>query len=345
MALITPSLSSVSSFASISPQDFNFSVASGDQIARSNLVIIDNATGATVYDQTIESFQLKHPVAGSTLINGKEYKAHIRTGNINNQWSSFSEWIVFWVLATPTVTITNIDEGGIVYNSTVTFTSDYSQTDGELLQSFKYLLYDNNSNLIKTFPEQFADGSAPLTQEIAGLENSILYHINTKTLSIHGQEGSSGLIPFKPYYIAPHLSSALTAENLADQGAIKLSAQLVQIIGQVESGTIQYIDGDWIDLTSGKISFQSGFNIHSDFVLKWWGKDIPDDIVFLPIYSDYGYIELMKYGDRIHAFKHLNSSSIVSHYASNQLSIATGQEFMIYMRMMNGAIDLSLKEV
>jgi len=342
MSLITPILISTPPFPSTSSHDFTFSVSSGDQVVRSNLVIQNNNTNVEIYNGTIESFQLKHTVSSSVFTNGVEYKCKIRTGNLSSQWSNYSDWIVFWVLAEPTITL-SITEGEVVYNSTETFTAIYSQSDGELLESYRFKLYDKNEYLINTFSEQFGDGSVPLEQEITGLENNVLYHAEVKTLSIHGQIGSTGLISFKPVYIAPYLSSALTVTNEANQGAIKISATLVQIIGQIDSGTINYINSDWIDLTSGQISFQEGFNIHSDFVLKLWCKNIPEDVVFLRLYSDYGKIELQKYSNRIHAFKFLNNSSITPHFASNLLVIGTDQEYMIYMRLLNDAIDLSVQ--
>lgn len=343
MALITPILTSTSPFPATSSHDFTFSVSSGDQVVRSNLVIQNNSTGVEIYNGTIESFQLKHTVNANVLTNGSEYRAKIRTGNISNQWSNYSEWIVFWALANQVVTFTNISEGSIVYNSTVTLTGTYTQANGELLESYRFLLYDENENLIKTYSEQFGDGSLTLEQEVAGLENNVLYHAEIKTVSIHNQTGTTGLISFKSIFVAPHLSSALTVTNEKNQGSIKISATLVQIIGQVDSGTISYINSDWIDLTSGQISFQEGFNIQSDFILKLWCRDIPDDVVFLKLYSDYGRIELQKYSDRIHAFKYLNGSAIIPHYASSALTITTGQEYMIYMRLLNDAIDLSVQ--
>ena len=341
MALITPSISLVKPFSSTQSQTFKFSVSSAsDQVVRNNLVIENNTTNVEVYNQSVESFQLQHILPINTLTNGQEFRAHIKTGNISNEWSNFSDWIYFYVLSSPTITIDSVVDGK-VNNSTINFSSTYTQLESELLQSYKYLLYDSNQNLIQTYSEQFSDGSTPLTQEITGLENNVLYHIEVKTISIHGQEGSSDLIPFRPFFIAPRLLTTLNVENLQSQGAIKLSCQLIQEIGKVDSGTIQYVDNDWIDLTLGQISFQEGFSLGSDFVLKLWCKNIPDDKVFLRLVSEYGRLELIKYNNLIHAFKYLTNSTIYSHFSSNSLVVGTDVEFMIYLQSLNNALEIA----
>jgi len=342
LALTTPVLYSRNPFAPTAIQDFTFSY-SGNQSVKNNLVIQKTSDNSEVYNQTIETFQLKHTIPANSLVSGIEYKCKLRVADITNTWSNYSEWIVFWVLVDQVVVFTNISEGSIVYNSTVTLTGAYTQSDNELLESYRFLLFDENENLIKTYSEQFGDGSLTLEQEVAGLENNVLYHAEIRTISTHNQIGTTGIIAFKSIFVAPHLSSALTVTNEKNQGSVKLQAQLVQIIGQNDSGTISYIDSDWIDLTFGQISFQEGFNIQSDFILKLWCRDIPDDIVFLKLYSDYGRIELQKYSDRIHAFKYLTGSNIIPHFASNSLVVTTGQEYMIYMRLLNDAIDLSVQ--
>ena len=357
--LTRPILKSVIPFSHTNEQRFEFNFSGQSQAVRNNLVIQKVSDNTEVYNQNQETFSLRHILPPSTLQNGIEYRARVRVGNINNQWSDFSDWIVFWVLAEPTIEITTIDYNNQnrVYNQTVMFESTYTHENNELLQSYRYLLYDSNQNLIQSFREQFADGSQPLTQEITSLENGVLYYLEVKTISANGQLGTSGKVNFRPFYIAPRLFVTLTSENLSEQGAIKISANLIQIIGKLydQNGDeinpldIEYVDDDWIDLTRpnyDKLIFNEGFNIlQDDFLMRIWCKNIPDNMVFLKLNSAYGRIELVKYNDMIHAFKYINNSNVVSHFASNELVINQDEEFIIEAKQVNHLIDLLIEKL
>ena len=344
MALTTPSLSTILPFSSTQSQILTFLVLSGDQVVRNNLVIENNSTNVEVYNQSVESFQLQHILPVNTLTNGIEYRAKIRTGNLANEWSlNFSEWIYFYVLSSPTILIPTIDENHKVYNSTINFTATYTQSESELMSSYKFLIYDTNQNLLKTYSEQFSDGTTPpITQEITGLENEELYYLEVKGISIHSQLSTSGLIAFTPFFITPRLITTLNVENLPSQGAVKLSVQLIQEIGQIDSGTVTFIDNNWVNLTNGQISFQDGFQLGSDFILKLWCKNIPDNVVFLKLISEYGKIEFIRVENKIHTFKYLNGlTTIVPHFISNSLIVGVDVEFMIYLQSLNNALEIT----
>ena len=342
MAITTPQLSNVLPFASTQSQDFKITYSGSNQKTQSNLVIQKNSDNSIVYDQTIQSFSLTYTLPANILVKSFEYRAKIRVGDINNEWSNFSDWIYFCVLSTPSIVIPTIDINHKVYNSTINFQANYVQLENELLQSYKFLLYGSNQNLIQTYAEKFADGSQPLEQEITGLENGELNYLEVKTISVHGQLGTSGLLPFTAFFITPRLITTLNVENLSNQGAIKLSVQLIQEIGQIDSGTIEFIDNDWVDLTNGQISFQDGFQLGSDFILKLWCKNIPDSIVFLKLVSEYGSIEVIKYGDEIHAFKYLNGlTTVIPHFISNTLTVNIDEEFMVYLQSLNNALEIT----
>jgi len=342
LALTTPSLSTILPFSSTQSQIFKFLVNSGDQVVRNNLVIENNSTNVEVYNQSVESFQLQHILLANTLTNGIEYRAKIRTGNLANEWSlNFSDWIYFYVLSSPTILIPTIDINNKVYNSTINFTATYSQLEGELLQSYKFLLYNSNQNLLQTYSEQFSDGTTPpISQEITGLENEELYYLEVKGISIHSQLSTSGLIAFTPFFITPRLITTLNVENIPSQGAVKLSVQLIQEIGQIDSGTVTFIDNNWINLINGQISFQDGFQLGSDFILKLWCKNIPDDVVFLKLISEYGGIEFIRFDNKISSKKILNGCSIYSVFASNELIVEADIEFVIYVRSINNALEI-----
>lgn len=359
--LITPILSrNIKPFNASEDYNFIFYVdGASDQVVRNNLVIEKVSDNTVVYNQTQESFAFRHKVVANSLQNGINYKVKIRTGNIKNEWSQFSEYEIFWCFSPPSINITNIDydNQNRVYNQTVEFLSTYAQSQSEPLKSYRYLLYDSNKDLIQSFPEKFYNNELHLSQEITGLNNGELYYLEVKTLSIYDNEGSSSLIWFRPFYITPRLYSVLTPEALKEQGAIKISANIIQIIGklynnngiEIEPLNIEYIDNEWLDLTRidyNKLIYEDGFDIlQNNFVLKLWFKNLQDEVPFMFLYSPYGHIEFIRFGSRIHIYKRSKHHKIVSHFVSEEISFATNQEYMFYVKSEKNRIDTKVVNV
>ena len=357
MTLTTPYLARpINPFSSEKGYEFPFVYSSGEQMVRNNLVIQKLSNNEIVYDYTIETFTTKHPVSSNVLENGIAYRAKIRVGSVSNQWSQFSDWSIFWVLASPTLFIDNIDYANQnrVYNQTVTFSSTYTHPNGELLQSFRYNLYDSNKRLLQSYKEQFSDGSLPLTQDVAGLSNGGLYYIELRTISVNNQETTTGLILVRPFYIEPRLNSAIGVENTPDEGAVKITANIIQIVGKLydnngnilKNESIEYVLNDKIDLNKkyyDKLIFTEGFDTESeDFVLKLWCENIPDNVEFLRIQASNGYLKFTKYNDMIHIFKYVNGVTYPAHYRSNVFTFESNVQFMLYAKSQSGAIDIKV---
>lgn len=338
MALTTPILNAITPFDATQAYTFIFSTSGGNQITQNNLVIQKVSDNTVVYNATITTFLLQHTVPANTLQNGVQYKAQIRVGDANNSWSNWSPWIVFYCFSPPVVQITNIINGTI-NNQTYTFTGSYTQAEGEKLQSYKFLLYDEHQGLLQISNELF-DGA--LQYQFTGLQNNKTYYIKLEVITVNQMQADSGLVMFVPQYTQPKFLSALTLTNLEGTASIQVTANIIQIIGEVDSGTITYINNDWIDLTNGSISFQQGFNVDSDFTLKMWFKNVPTDgSVFLKILGGDGYINLEFYNNAFHAFKYLYNGGVVPHFVSNQISTITNNNVVfLWMQQINDLINL-----
>ena len=355
--LTTPILNNIKTFNATKESAFTFNVRGGSQVAGNNLVIERINDNAVIYNQSQETFNFKQILPASTLINGVNYRAKIRTRDINNKWSNFSATLLFWCYSEPSLNITTIDYSNQnrVYNQTVLFETTYSQLENEILQSYRYLLYNENKDLLKSFTEQYADGSQALTQEITGLENSKLYYLEVITLSPNGNSGTSGLINFKPLYIAPKLMMAVEPINEPEQGAIKVGANIIQIIlklydnngNQINPMDVEYIDNEWIDLNRtdyNRLIASDGFNISQDnFILQLWCKNLPEDKVFLTLFSPQGKLEFFKLNNRIRVYKSINNLNFKKYFASNDFTATNEQELMIYMKQDGHLIDLQVE--
>lgn len=315
MALTTPIITNlIQPFPATQSYDVTFNVVGGDQVVSNELEIQKTLDNLQVYLLKIDSFQFKHTIPQNTLVNGIEYKARLRTYNVSGQYSNWSNWVVFYCHSNPQITIPTIVDGK-VNNQTVLFTGTYTQAENDLLQSYRFLLYNNLSNLIQSYEEKF-DGL--LQQEITSLENNENYYIELKTISVHGMEGTSGKIPFLAQYIAPQLTSAITLENLSDEASIKVTATIIQIIGQIGSGLISYENNELVNLKNGMIYFQDGFSLSGNFTLKLWLKNITENTIFLKLVSGLGILELKFEENRIHLYKYANNDVFKYHIWTNE---------------------------
>jgi len=342
MALITPVITDPVVLDATIANDIVFVASSGDQVVANNLVIQLNSDNTEIYNQEVTSFVLSHNVPLNTLTNSTEYKCRVRTKNSAGTYSTWSDWVVFWCYAPPTVAITNI-VNAVINNQTYSFVGSY--TSDSTLESYRYTLYTSASVLIESFDELY-DGL--LTQQITGLENGITYKLCLTTMSVDGLTGTSGLITFTPNYSSPRLTSALTIVDTPASAGVTLTASVIQVLGSsypTSGTTLTYVSNDWVDLTDGNaVLFDTGFTCDTDFILKIWCKTLTEDETFLTLYGDYGTIKFKQYQNKIHAYKYLTGSTLTAHFASNALaSIASTDVLFVWVKQISDAIDIQIE--
>ena len=307
MALTTPILNAITPFPSDEANIFTFQVIGGaTQVAQNRLEIQQTSDNTSVYNQVVSSFAFTHTLPANTLTNGTEYKARVQTLNSDGTiMSTFSEFVVFNVIDRPVVTITTI-VNETVNAQTVTFTGSYTQTH-DTLQSYRYILYDANQNIIQSFSEKF-DGL--LQQEITELENGVTYFLELKTVSTLGMEGTSGLRRFVPTYVPPILPTIITLENLVDQGAIRVTGSLTQLVFQLTDGSSPvYIDNELLDITDKTITL-SGLSVGEDFTFKIWARNITEDNFRFRLYTGLSFFQVTYENNRFYLRKFINNQNI-----------------------------------
>jgi hypothetical protein len=290
--------------------------STGDQVFGNNLLILDNETNAIMYDVKIMSFPLQHTIPANTLANGKEYKIRVRTFNVNiasdftnmdsTNTSDWSDTLIIKCLSTPDVDVINIPTGQVL-NQTFTFMGNYYQAQGEVLQSYKFLLYDTHVSLLTASSEQF--NTSAIKYEFTGFENGEDYYIELIVITKNGMQSTSGKIKFHVQYIQPKLTTILSIENVKDKAAVQVQAEVIQIIGQISSGNIYYENNEWLNVKDGVAHFKDGFKIEDNFTIKMWVKNITENVAFTKLVSNMGNIELKYFNDKIHAIKNVNGVS------------------------------------
>jgi hypothetical protein len=340
--MIKPQIT-LSNYGSIIPFDatkdytFYFTANGSSQITQNQIIICNSLDNSVIFNETLTSFQLQHLVPLNKLQNGNSYTIKVRTGNNTGEWSEYSNLVPFKCLSTPIISITNIINN-TVNNQTFSFQASYSQTEGEQLQSYKFYLYDEDSNLIASSLETLYSQDISLTHEFSGMENGSKYYIEFVATTIDNIQISTSKIEFTVSYITPRFSASLTLENKSEQGGVQIYAEVIQIIGK-SSGIISYINNEEVDLTKGMIDWQENFSIENNFTLKIWSRNIIQNIPYVNLYSPQGKIQLIFDGIMIHCYITMNN--ITTHMISNSITVNSENDIVfVFLQKNNEYVDI-----
>jgi hypothetical protein len=363
---IQPKLLRIAPWDALKGTSVYFTYTGSRQALDNHLVISKVSTGEIMYSYEFSSFEKVHHIPPSILVNGETYKAKLRVKFDDGTFSPYSQEIQFKTFATPVLDIDNIDGQGYVYNRDVTFIAVYSQVDGEKVKTYRFSLYDENEDLISNYPLRYPM-TEELTEVIKGLEKGKGYFIECVIETLNGIVYTHRE-RFIPMYIVPSANGVISTRNDEEEGFVRITANLNQVLGtqvrgdskkkvdyvsgvdndddDYDSDNYEYIDNDWVVVPSNKpIIFKGlGMNRASDFVSKVWCKGIPSNTKFMEISpaENKGIgIQFWKYDDRVVVVKEYNG--IVSRHCSNIVLIPDIAEFMVYAKVIEHRIDISLQ--
>lgn len=367
MVEIQPMLLTVQPWDAIRGTSLYFTYTGARQALVNHLVVTDATTSEIVYSYEYSSFEKTHPLPPNHFANGKVYKAKLRVKFDDGSYSPFSAELTFKTFATPVLDITSIDGLGHVYNRDVTFIAQYSQADNEKVSTYRFNLYDENEDLIKSFPIRYPMNEGELTEVVDGLEKGKGYFIECVISTINGVIYTHRE-RFIPMYIVPSVNGVISTRNDKEEGFIRITANLKQVLGtqvrasakklvdyvsgidndddDYDSDNYDYLDDDWVIVPADKpIMFKGlGMNRASDFVFKLWCKDIPVGTKFAevsPAENNGIGIQFWKQENRVIAVKEYNG--VISRYVSNSLLIPDGTEYMLYVKVIEHRLDLEIK--
>lgn len=327
------------------------------QALENELVITDDATGEIVYQFLFSSFEKVHHLPPNELFNGKVYKARLRVRDTDGVYSPYSNTVEFRTFKSPVLDITSIDNHGYVYNTDVTFEAIYSQENKENVKNYRFSLYDENEDLIRDYPIRNPERPNELTEVITGLEKGKGYFIQCSIETVNGMVYTHRE-RFIPMYIVPSINGVISTRSDKEEGFIRVTSNLKQIIGTQVQGTprvigddydsdnYEYFEEDWIVIPKERpVLFTGlGMNRASDFVMKVWCKSVPSNTKFLdlsPTKNEGIPIEFWKYDNKVVAVKKLNGTT--SRYCSNVVTIPKDAPFMLYVKVIEHRIDLSIQ--
>ena len=262
-----PVLKSIKAFDATNDYTFTFSWA-GSQSYGSHIKIYNNVTLELVAENTEVSFKLENTVSVNTLVNGLVYLAEIASIDSVGTESAYSDKVVFYCYSTPTFSFTNIIDGQIIAGSNANCDITYTQTESELLDSFKVSLYDLSQTQLSTSGLIYETDSPTYT--ISGLSDNTQYYIKAEGTTVHGMSLDTGYILISVNYVTPTTYATVQLENIRLQGSVQLTSNIVSINGVSNPEIPVYIDNAKIDLTSdgSYVLYDEGFNVIGDFTIE-----------------------------------------------------------------------------
>ncbi len=235
----------------------------GNRAYANRIIIKNNDTLETVYDDTVSSFSLTHTIPAYTLINGKEYIVQAQIFDRENIASPLSAKAVFYTFKTPDFYFYNFPENHVLTNASFDASMYYFSSDWESIDNYRFYLYDSTKKELICSEILYDD--MYLNYTYRGLESDTLYYIRCVGVTIHGMELDTGYVEITVKYDTPNTYSRIYAENNPKQGCISISTNLI-IIQYNGTDEFEYNNG-MIDLIDKTLIYNEGFLIDGDFTL------------------------------------------------------------------------------
>lgn len=258
--LTQPIINPIAAFDATLSQEITFLVIGGAQVLGNRIVISDNQTGDIVYDNKVTTMKLSHVIPANTLTNGGYYNVVIYTLGSLDSVSSPSVPVPFYCYSQPVLTINNIPATETIENGTYTFQGNYLQQENEVLDSYQFILYDSNKNILSKSDVIYYQTNNSLSYTFVGMSNDTSYYIELKGQTVNSTLITTGLLYFTVRYSQPASFAIVDLVNDCANGYIQISSNIVAIDGKAEPAPPVYIDNKEVDLRRRQLSMNSNMN-------------------------------------------------------------------------------------
>lgn len=351
--MVQPIAQEIPSFDAKKDSCFKFTSVGGNQVVANRLVIKNNDTGQTVYNQRIESYKFEHTLPANTLINGKYYNFYFQTYGVKNEESPISNIILFICYDEPIIKITNIPTNGIINGNNFILNILYTQEQNELLDISKIILFDDKNHQIFESEPIYNTEKTPtrFTYELKGLDYNNTYYVQVVANTVNKTLIKSPKYSFTVRYSTPQINTLFEATNNCEEGCVELKNNFIIIdtkSNPTDLGTnIKYLHDGKLDLTeSGTfLSYISGFNIAKDFTAKFFIENAKiGNLIELSNYNNSVNIDLIKYNNCFYLeLKAFAKDDIDNAYVIYSDAIPSLSKIFIWIRKENGLFEIKTK--
>lgn len=370
MALLTPSLPERLIMDASQDSVVSFKTSGYMRHTGCKVRILDINTGESVYTNSDYSNSTnKFTIPASSVANGKEYILIVQlVKGEDKEVSNWSEDCLLCCYSAPVCTIDNIgsaDGESIVQNQNYTFEGTYYQADGVKIQSYYYVLYDNNNKVLQVYDKYYlrnASSSEICVQKIEGLEANKVYYIELICIDNYSKENVSERYRFTVRYDMPRFTQFVEISNEEETASVKMEASMIQILFDTDKDPV-FINKQELDLRDNRAYnriYSNGttrLNISGDFTLKLYCREVPRtepgiESYFLTLTSDdkSTKIQMKEMDGRIHVYKTITFQNsdfpMKSHYMSDEISgYKVGDKIIIQINHTNGRLDVYAQKI
>lgn len=268
MALTKPSITQIAAFDASDEHVFVFSYA-GDQFEKSKAVIKDNNTDEVVFEGVTTSWQARFVLPAGTLSNSASpYSIAVCVIDKAGAEGPYSDPLLFFCRSAPQFSFLNLADGQTIGASSYVAELNYAQNEGELLDSFQFVLYSANKARIKESGPLYDTASMQYT--LLNLQDRETYYVEAVGETVNHMQLSTGLVRIVVSYIMPAAFSSVVPTNRKQNGDVLVSSNVISIDGRPTPAPPVYLDNKRIDLSApgAKVDFSAGFSINEDFLLS-----------------------------------------------------------------------------
>ena len=235
----------------------------GNQPYSNRIIVYDGDTLGVVFDETINSFLLKHIIPANTLVNGKKYAIQVQFFDADGVASSLSDKCYFWTLETPLFYFEGINNEDVIKSASLEVNVHYSQPNWEDVKSYKFYIYDATKVLLSESDILYYSGT--LSYVYRGLLNDTTYYIRCTGVTDRGIELDTDYIQIFVKYENANLYSRIYSECNEYNGIVKYYTNLVLI--EPEEDNYEY-DNGFIDLLDKTLTYSNNFLVSGDFTIS-----------------------------------------------------------------------------
>lgn len=269
MTLNTPLLFSVNAFDPSYSHTFEFAY-SGIQAVANRAIITDNATQTEVYNRKQDGLRLNHVVPANILKAGKSYLIQIQVYDADGNFSNLSEAMLFYCFTTPQFYFSNVNNEDVISEANLTLKLNYSQEENELLNEYKYYIYDAMKELIYTSDSFFTDND--LSHTIYDLKNDNIYYVRAIGTTTHGINLDTGMLQIAIKYNTIPANISFEVINDNKKGCIVFKTNIVTV-GYETLNDNYTIDNGLVKLFDNTLTYEVASE--GDFCLIIKAKQLP----------------------------------------------------------------------
>ena len=299
-------------------------------IYNGSIFVITDDTELIIYQNIVSTYNLTHVIPANTLTNGLYYKVAIRTYDILNNTSAWSNYQPFYCYTTPVISL-NINEGQTINTSSYNIILTYNQIENEKIDYALIEIYNNNNILVSSSDNLYNSNFPPLTlnYNILGLDNHSQYYVKATVITIQGTIIQTNNIRFYTNYNTIIDKTTLTATLDSCNGYVNLhSSMLINITGESNPNPLNYINNEMacINNAVGDINNEEYaswakwnknlFTIPKNFLLRLWFYPASQPYEVIKISNengDYISIRLQRSNTEDYISIRTNNGTIIDH--------------------------------